>query len=83
MDISKSAIVLYWLSKFRDEIRRRQDQDEAAADEHDPSQLHIGELDTIEEYITEGGGGDGSDQAERDEVFVCDEDTQVSQHVGS
>ena len=76
--------LLYWLSKFRDEIRGCQDQDEAAANEHYPCQLHIlVELDIIEEDITDGGGGDGSNQAERDEVFVCDEDTQVGQHVGS
>ena len=75
--------LLDWLPKFRDEIGRRQDQDEAAANEHYAGQLHVlVELDIIEEDITDGRGGDGGDQAEGDEVFVSDEDTQVSQHVG-
>ena len=66
------------------QVGRGEDQEEPAADEENPSQLHpvVREGEQVVLDVVEGGGGDGGHEAQRDELLVGDHHAQVGQHVG-
>ena len=71
-------------SEAGDQVGGGQHQEEPEADEEDPGQLHpvVREGEEVVLDVVQGGGGDGGDQAQRDEVLVGDHHAQVGQHVG-